>query len=63
MLLVTRMHNSATAVGVMRRVIALVRDYASRRTIGKAKLADMPLQARVLSHLEITHRANLAFYL
>lgn len=63
MLLVTRMYNAATAVGVMRRVVALARDYTSRRTIGKMRLSNMPLQVRVLSHMEITHRANLAFYL
>lgn len=63
MLTVTRIYNAATAVGVMRRIIALARDYSSRRTIGKVKLNEMPLQVRVLSHLEITHRGNLAFYL
>jgi alkylation response protein AidB-like acyl-CoA dehydrogenase len=63
MLLVTRMYNSATAVGIMRRVIALARDYSSRRKIGNKKLSDMPLQRRVLSHMEVTHRANLIFYL
>ena len=63
MLLVTRMYNSATAVGVMRRMVALARDYSSRRTIGNKKLSDMPLQLRVLSHMEVTHRANLIFYM
>lgn len=63
MLFVTRMYNSATAVGIMRRVIALARDYSSRRTIGRTKLSEMPLQLRVLSHMEVTHRANLIFYL
>jgi alkylation response protein AidB-like acyl-CoA dehydrogenase len=38
MLTVTRIYNAATAVGVMRRIIALARDYSSRRTIGKVKL-------------------------
>jgi hypothetical protein len=47
----------------MRRVLALSRDYSSRRTIGKTTLNKMPLQIRVLSHLEVTHRANLLFYL
>ena len=45
------MYNAATAVGIMRRVVALARDYSSRRTIGKTKLANMPLQVRVLSHM------------
>ena len=63
MLLVTRMYNSATAVGIMRRVISLARDYSSRRMIGKTKLSEMPLQLRVLSHMDVSHRANLIFYL
>lgn len=63
MLTVTRIYNSATAVGVMRRILALARDYSSRRIIGKTALNKMPLQVRVLSHLEVTHRANLIFYL
>ena len=63
MLFVTRMYNSATAVGIMRRVVALARDYSSRRTIGKNNLSEMPLQLRVLSHMDVTHRANLIFYL
>lgn len=63
MLTVTRVYNSATAVGVMRRMLALARDYSGRRRIGNARLNDMPLQVRVLAQLEVTHRANLAFYL
>lgn len=63
MLTVTRIYNSATAVGVMRRGIALVRDYSTRRVIGKRKLADLPLHLRVLADLDVTHRGNLIFYL
>jgi alkylation response protein AidB-like acyl-CoA dehydrogenase len=63
MLTVTRLYNAATAVGLMRRGICLVRDYSNRRFIGKRKLADIPLHARVLSNLDVTHRANLIFYL
>jgi alkylation response protein AidB-like acyl-CoA dehydrogenase len=33
MLNITRIYNSATAVGNMRRILALVRDYADRRTV------------------------------
>jgi alkylation response protein AidB-like acyl-CoA dehydrogenase len=51
MLTVTRVYNSATAVGVMRRMLALARDYSGRRNIGKFKLNAMPLQVRVLAHL------------
>jgi alkylation response protein AidB-like acyl-CoA dehydrogenase len=63
MLTVTRIYNSATAVGVMRRGIALVRDYSNRRVIGKKKLGDLPLQVRVLADLDVIHRGNLIFYL
>lgn len=63
MLTVTRIYNSATAVGIMRRGIALVRDYSNRRIIGKRKLADLPLHMRVLADLEVIHRGNLIFYL
>jgi putative acyl-CoA dehydrogenase len=63
MLTVTRLYNSATAVGLMRRGIALVRDYSDRRMIGKHKLADLLLHMRVLSDLDVIHRGNLIFYL
>ncbi len=63
MLTVTRIYNAATAVGLMRRGIALVRDYSDRRIIGKRKLSDLPLHLRVLSDLEVTHRGNLIFFL
>ena len=63
MLTVTRIYNSATAVGLMRRGIALGRDYSDRRIIGKQKLANLPLHLRVLSDLEVIHRGNLIFYL
>jgi alkylation response protein AidB-like acyl-CoA dehydrogenase len=33
MLNITRIYNSTTAVGNMRRMLALVRDYADRRTV------------------------------
>ena len=63
MLTVTRLYNSATAVGLMRRGIALVRDYSDRRIIGRKRLSDLPLHQRVLSDLEVAHRGNLIFYL
>jgi alkylation response protein AidB-like acyl-CoA dehydrogenase len=63
MLTITRIYNSATAVGIIRRGIALARDYASRRIIGKTSLSQMPLHLRVLSHIEVIHRGNLILYL
>jgi alkylation response protein AidB-like acyl-CoA dehydrogenase len=63
MLTITRIYNSATAVGVIRRGLALARDYASRRLIGKTTLSSMPLQLRVLSNLEVMHRGCLVLFL
>jgi alkylation response protein AidB-like acyl-CoA dehydrogenase len=63
MLTITRIYNSATAVSVIRRGLALARDYASRRIIGKTTLANMPLQVRVLSHLEVMHRGCLVLFI
>jgi acyl-CoA dehydrogenase len=63
MLTMTRIYNSSTAVGNIRRGLALSRDYASRRIIGKVPLSEMPLQLRVLSRLEVIHRGNLMLFL
>jgi len=63
MLTVTRIYNSASALSAMRRSVSLVRDYSSRRKIGRQNLNDMPLQVRVLANMELTHRGNLIFYL
>lgn len=63
MLTITRIYNSSTAVGLMRRGLALAKDYSARRVIGQTKLNQMPLQQRVLSHLEVVHRGNLILYL
>jgi alkylation response protein AidB-like acyl-CoA dehydrogenase len=51
MLTITRIYNSATAVGIMRLSLALAKDYSSRRVIGNKLLSSMPLQLRVLSTL------------
>jgi len=63
MLTITRIYNSATAVGIIRRGLALARDYSSRRIVGKTYLSNLPLQLRVLSHIEVIHRGNLILYL
>jgi alkylation response protein AidB-like acyl-CoA dehydrogenase len=62
MLLLTRMYNSSTAVGLMRRGLLLAKDYAEKRTIGKQKLSKLPLQLRVISNLEVISRGNLIFF-
>ncbi len=38
MLNVTRLYNAATAVGYMRRMVALARDYSQRREVFSKKL-------------------------
>lgn len=63
MLSVTRLYNSATAVGIMRRMIALAKDYAFRRATGKTPLYKLPLHVSVLADLEVTYRGNLLLYL
>lgn len=63
MLSVTRLYNSATAVGIMRRIISLAKDFAFRRTTGKTPLHELPLHVSVLADMEITYRGNLLFYL
>lgn len=57
----TRVHNSISAVGSMRRVIALARDYAFRRqAFGKA-LSENPVHQRTLASVEVVYRGCLAF--
>lgn len=45
-----------SAVAGMRRMVALCRDYSSRRAVFGAKLSDVPLQVKVLSDMEVTFR-------
>lgn len=52
MLEATRTWNSVCAVALMRRGIALARDYANKRVAFGAKLADKPLHADTLAWLE-----------
>ena len=52
MLSITRTWNAVSAVGLMRRGLALARDYARRRTAFGALLIDKPLHADTLAMLE-----------
>jgi alkylation response protein AidB-like acyl-CoA dehydrogenase len=52
MLSVTRTWNAVSAVGLMRRGLALARDYARRRRAFGALLVDKPLHADTLAGLE-----------
>ena len=51
MLTVTRLYNAATAVGIMRRMVALARDYSFRRTTGRTPLHTLPLHVSVLADM------------
>ena len=61
MLNVTRTWNAVTAVALMRRGLALARDYAGRREAFRKKLADQPLHADTLAGLQATFEG--AFHL
>lgn len=61
MLNITRTWNVVTAVALMRRGIALARDYAQRRVAFGAKLIDKPLHADTLAGLQAEYEG--AFHL
>jgi hypothetical protein len=61
MLNVTRTWNSVSAVALMRRGIALARDYARRRIAFGAPLAEKPLHVDTLAGLQVEYEA--AFHL
>lgn len=63
MLTITRIHNSLSALGYMRRVLALAYDYKERRVAFGKKLKDHQLHIEVLGKLEKTYRGNLLFLL
>jgi alkylation response protein AidB-like acyl-CoA dehydrogenase len=64
MLNITRTWNAVTAVALMRRGIALARDYANRRVAFGAKLIDKPLHADTLAgcQAEFEGAFHLAFF-
>eukprot|EP00743_Colponemidia_sp_Colp-15_P004354 GILK01004696.1.p1 GENE.GILK01004696.1~~GILK01004696.1.p1 ORF type:complete len:636 (-),score=116.45 GILK01004696.1:183-1988(-) len=59
MLNITRLYNSISAVAAMRRILALARDYAHRRTVFGRRLVDSPLQLGVLAKMEVEVRGSL----
>ncbi len=65
MLLITRTWNSVIAVSMMRRALALARDYAKKRVAFGAPLADKPLHAETLAamHAEYEGAFMLSFRL
>ncbi len=64
MLNITRTWNAVTSVALMRRGIALARDYARRRVAFGAALADKPLHVETLAGLqaELEGALQLAFW-
>lgn len=63
MLLVTRLYNASSSVSAIRRILALARDYSTKRVIGRQLLSDNQLHLSVLADMEVVYRGNLLFYL
>ena len=65
MLNITRVHNSATSLGLLGRGLAIAKAYANvREMAGKGKkrtLKDVPLHVRTLANLTVSYRANMLF--
>jgi alkylation response protein AidB-like acyl-CoA dehydrogenase len=60
---VTRLHNAASACGIMARLLQLLRDYASRRRAFGAPLAEAPLHRETLAALQVEYEAGFALTL
>jgi len=58
---ITRIHNAVNAVGIMRRAIAIARDYCHRRQVFGKLLADQSLHLATIADLEIEFRSALHF--
>jgi putative acyl-CoA dehydrogenase len=54
---ITRIYNAKSAISLMRRGIALARDYALRREAFGKKLAEHPLHLETLARLEVEFQA------
>ena len=63
MLTITRLHNSISAVGVMRRILQLSKDYSTKRKVFGKPLRDHPLHTQTLSRLEVESRGCLLLLL
>lgn len=61
---ITRIYNATTSVAFMRRVIALARDYSSKRYAFRKNLNKQPLHTETLANLEIEMHAafHAVFY-
>lgn len=60
---VTRVYNSICAVAGMRRMIALARDYARRRTAFGKLLSEQPLHLETLAEVQVEYEGALALVL
>lgn len=60
---ITRIHTMLGSAAYMRRMIALMRDYAERRKVFGKKLSDQPLHLKTISDLEVTFRGTLHFFI
>lgn len=58
---ITRMYNACCAVSMMRRALALARDYAGRRRAFGKLLSELPLHIETLAGLQVEYEA--AFHL
>lgn len=57
---VTRLHNAASACGIMARLLQLLRDYARRRSAFGAPLAAAPLHRETIAALQVEYEAAFA---
>jgi len=58
---ITRIHNAINSISIMRRGIAIARDYAHRRQVFGKQLSNQPLHLTTLANLEIEYRSALQF--
>ena len=63
MLSVTRLHTIVMAVGAMRKMTSLARDYALRRRAFGRRLAELPLHLQTLARMEVETRGCLLLLL
>lgn len=63
MLTITRLHNSISSVGAMRRILMLSRDYSTKRVAFGKYLADHPLHVQTLARMEVEVRGCLVLLL
>jgi len=56
MLTITRLHNTTSSVGAMRKIVSLARDYATRRKAFGQNIANQPLHIQTLSRMEVETR-------